>query len=260
MSVLFGLFPFVIFFTILIGWASRWLYGADAIADQAVLFLFDGWPEAAAEPIAAEIRNVLGVPRKGLLTLSALLTLILASNVIEALRVPLNRTYGFKDKRSYLRLRFQSIGFIIIGSLGFLTTLLLLVLAPVVLTVAGHYVPNLASQVDGFQLFRIAAAATVLALCLLAFHRWLPAGRRRWRTIFPGVVFTMVGFVVASSLFGAYLDGFARYADTYAGLAGFMIGIFYLYCLAAIFIFGAEINAAIIERRNASKANQAANI
>ncbi|MEN0087637.1 MAG: YihY/virulence factor BrkB family protein [Pseudomonadota bacterium] len=253
LSVLFGLFPFIIFMTILATSVGRWLYQGDvSLADQAVVFLFDGWPSEASEPIAREIRNVLDVPRQGLLTISAVLTLFLASNVIEALRVPLNRAYAFEEKRSFLYTRAQSVLFVITGALGIFLTLILLVLAPVVLKVGSTFIPVLADRVDGFETIRLGSAGLVLFFCLLAFHRWLPAGRRRWRTIVPGVLVTMVMFVVASALFGWYLKEFAVYSDTYAGLAGVMIGLFYMYILAVIFIFGAEVNAAIIARRRAN--------
>ncbi|MEO0635454.1 MAG: YihY/virulence factor BrkB family protein [Pseudomonadota bacterium] len=254
LSGLFGLFPFIIFMTVLATSIGRWLYQGDvSLADQAVVFLFDGWPSEASEPIAREIRNVLDVPRKGLLTLSALLTLLLASNVVEALRVPLNRAYAFEEKRTFLYLRAQSVLFVITGALGIFLTLLLLVLAPVALKISARFVPILAQTVNGFEIIRLGAAGAVLLLCLLAFHRWLPAGRRRWRTILPGVLVTLLGFIAASALFGWYLENFAVYADTYAGLAGVMIGLFYMYILAVIFIFGAEINAAAIARRDARK-------
>jgi membrane protein len=257
LSGLFGMFPFIIFLTILTGSAGRWFYGTESLSEQAVLFLFDGWPQEAAEPIAREIRNVLDVPRKGLLTISAMLTLFLASNVVEALRVPLNRAYAFEDKRSFFRLRLQSIFFVITGAIGLFTSLVALVVAPVAIKVASRYIPVIAERAYEYETARFFLAGFVLFICLLAFHRWLPAGRRRWRTIFPGVIVTMLGFLLSSAAFGYYLKQFAIYSDTYAGLAGFMIGLFYMYVLAVIFIFGAEINAAIIARRKRRPAAEA---
>jgi membrane protein len=136
-----------------------------------------------------------------------------------------------------------------VGALGLFTSLALLVVAPVAMKVASGYIPLFAEQAYQYETARLVLAGLVLFFCLIAFHRWLPAGRRRWRTIFPGVLTTMFGFVISSAAFGYYLKEFAYYADTYGGLAGVMIGLFYMYVLAAIFIFGAEINAAVIARR-----------
>ena len=50
--------------------------------------------------------------------------------------------------------------------------------------------------------------------------------------------------------FSTYLGRFAlNYVATYAGLASVMIAIVFLYSLAAIFIFGGEVNAALMRAR-----------
>jgi membrane protein len=80
---------------------------------------------------------------------------------------------------------------------------------------------------------------------LIAVHMWLPAGRRRFRDIIPGLIFTLVFWVAGSSAFAAYLGRFSSYASTYAGLASMMIALVFLYMISAIFIIGGELNAAI---------------
>ena len=50
--------------------------------------------------------------------------------------------------------------------------------------------------------------------------------------------------------FAAYLNSFANYASTYAGLASIIIALVFLYMIAAIFIIGAELNAAIMRYRS----------
>ena len=56
---------------------------------------------------------------------------------------------------------------------------------------------------------------------------------------------TLILWWDATSIFAAYLKGFANYASTYAGLAGIVTSLFYLYIMSLILIFGAELNAAI---------------
>ena len=51
-------------------------------------------------------------------------------------------------------------------------------------------------------------------------------------------------------MFGQYLARFAnRYVTMYAGLASVIIALVFLYFIAAIFVFGGELNAAIIKSR-----------
>jgi membrane protein len=61
---------------------------------------------------------------------------------------------------------------------------------------------------------------------------------------------TFVLWGAAGVIFGSYLAQFARnYVTTYAGLASAMIALVFLYMVAAIFIFGGELNAAILRAR-----------
>ena len=76
-------------------------------------------------------------------------------------------------------------------------------------------------------------------------HFWLPAGRRRFVDIVPGILFTLIAWLVGSTMFAAYLDHFSSYVTTYAGLASIMIAVVFLYIVSAIFILGGELNAAI---------------
>ncbi len=51
-------------------------------------------------------------------------------------------------------------------------------------------------------------------------------------------------------VFGQYLARFAsNYVTTYAGLASVVIALVFLYFIAAIFIYGGELNAAIVKAR-----------
>ena len=94
-------------------------------------------------------------------------------------------------------------------------------------------------------LWRFVIASTVIVLGLIAVHLWLPAGKRRFVDIVPGIVFTLIAWLIGSTVFATYLDNFANYVSTYAGLASIMIAVVFLYIISALFILGGELNAAI---------------
>ncbi|MFY8099403.1 MAG: YhjD/YihY/BrkB family envelope integrity protein, partial [Allorhizobium sp.] len=60
---------------------------------------------------------------------------------------------------------------------------------------------------------------------------------------------TLALWLVGALLFAYYLASFANYAATYAGLASIMIVLVFLYMVGAIFIIGAEFNAALMKFR-----------
>ena len=241
LSTLTSLFPFLIFVTTLGGF-----FGSKALADQATALLFASWPPQVAAPIAAEIHNVLTESRGGLMTVGAVLALYFSSSGIEALRVALNRAYDVKELRSWWWLRLESVAYVLIGSLALLALAFLVVLAPLAWVTIARFAPGLSSLWDDLALARYGVTTGVLFMALAIAHKWLPAGRRSFMAILPGIVFTLVlsfGFALA---FGDYLAQFARnYVSTYAGLASVMIALVFLYALAAIFIYGGELNAAL---------------
>ena len=246
LSTLLALFPFLIF-----GTALASFLGADAFADTAVHIVFDTWPQSVAEPISREVINVLTVNRGGLLTVSVIAAAFFASNGVEALRISLNRAYRLQERRPFLLLRAQSLGFVLIAVLIMMVISLLLVLAPLGIRLAREWLPWSDGIVSHVENWRLLVAGVLLFLGLLACHRWLPAGGRSFRAVLPGVVVTMLLWIVGASLFAAYLQRFAIYVSTYAGLASIMIALIFLYIIAVIFILGAELNASILaESRN----------
>lgn len=244
-SAIMALFPFLIFATALASFL-----GADRFAETVVDLIFETWPDEVAAPIAAEVHNVLGVRRGDVLTFGVLVAAFFASNGVEALRTSLNRAYRMSEKRSMIALRVQSLGFVMVATLGFTALSLLLVIAPVAAGIAISYLDWLRPYMGMITVWRYTIAVTVLVMSLVAVHLWLPAGKRTVLAILPGLFFTLVGWLIGSSLFAAYLSRFSSYTSTYAGLASMMIAVVFLYILSAIFILGAEINAAIMRYRH----------
>jgi membrane protein len=79
---------------------------------------------------------------------------------------------------------------------------------------------------------------------------WLPAGRRGFGTVWPGILATIVLWLICGFTFGHYLAEFAyTYVNYYAGLASAMIALVFLYYSAWIFVYGGELNAAIARVR-----------
>lgn len=239
LTALMALFPFLIFAATLASFM-----GADAFSETAVHLVFDTWPEQIAKPIAREVVEVLTVQRTDLLTYGVLLAAFFASNGIEALRTSLNRAYRVTETRSFTFRRIQSLVFVLIATAGFLAISLLVVFEPLIRRATAN-LDWLEPYVGTTTLWRFIIASTVIVLGLIAVHFWLPDGKRRFTEIVPGIVFTLVGWLVGSTIFAAYLDRFPSYVATYAGLASIMIALVFLYIVSAIFILGGELNASI---------------
>jgi hypothetical protein len=78
---------------------------------------------------------------------------------------------------------------------------------------------------------KVGAERTVLLIVtLILVHLWLPAGRRKFKEIAPGILVTLVLWLAAGILFGRYLADYAfTYSIYYAGPASVMIALVFLY-------------------------------
>jgi membrane protein len=249
LSALLALFPFLIFVT-----AVAAFFDLSDLASTVVSLLFDTVPESIAGPIAAEVESVLLVRRGDVLTFGVALAIWFASSGVEAVRVGLNRAYGCVEGRSFLLLRLESIGFVLLGTLALLTLGFLVVLTPVVWKFAADQFPGLHQFERTFTVIRYAVTLFILAWALTLAHLWLPAGKRRMLDVLPGISLTVIAWIVGGIGFATYLTNFATYATTYAGLAGVMTALVFLYLVALILLFGASINAARISLRNERQA------
>ncbi|RLQ88604.1 YihY/virulence factor BrkB family protein [Notoacmeibacter ruber] len=244
LSTIMAIFPFLIFAASLAGFL-----GADYFAQYAVPLLFETWPHSIAEPVTKEVQAVLSGERGDLLTIGVLLALFFASNGVEALRTSLNRAYRQVESRSLISLRLQSFGFVLLATLCLTIVSLLLVAAPIVHSVLLRRAPDIVPEVFAFDALRIMIAIFVLIVGLAICHVYLPEGKRRLVDIMPGMVLTILFWVVGSWVFATYLENFGRYSTTYAGLASIIVALVFLYMVSAIFIIGAELNAAIMRFR-----------
>ncbi|MDR6101121.1 membrane protein [Agrobacterium larrymoorei] len=244
LSGLLALFPFLIF-----GTALASFLGADQFSETAVHLIFDTWPEAIAGPLAAQVQQVLTIPRGGLLTISVLAAAYFASNGVEAIRISLNRAYRVTETRWWYITRLLSLFYVVLAVIVFAGISIVLVAVPVALKFVETRSPLLTEVLQLVSNLGLYGTIIVLTVGLVAAHLWLPAGRRKLWDVLPGIMLTMIFWIIGAAIFAYYLATFANYAATYAGLASVMIVLVFLYMVGVIFMLGAEVNAALMKYR-----------
>ena len=225
LSTLMALFPFLIVVTALAGF----FFGSRELANEAARILLEAWPQEVAGPIALDVAGVLTDTRKGVLTFGVLFAIYFASSGVESLRIGLNRAYGVAEPRSWWLLRLESIGYVLVAAVAILAFSFLVVLAPLILNKLLLYVPQLEPLSDLITFARYAVAVVVLIIALTIVHMWLPAGRRSIGAIAPGILATLLLWLVSGAAFGRYMANFAfAYISMYAGLASALIVLIFL--------------------------------
>ncbi len=250
LSTLMAMFPFLIVVTALAGF----FFGTNELADEAARLLLEAWPKQVAEPIAADITRVLTQTRGDVLTFGVLFAIYFASSGVESLRVGLNRAYDTHEPRPWWLLRLESIAYVLLGAVAILAFSFLVVLEPVIWAHLVRFVPALSPFDEIITIARYGIAAAVLIFALFVVHLWLPADRRSFLQITPGIIVTLLLWLVSGAAFGRYLASYAfAYVSMYAGLASAMIALVFLYVCASIFIYGGELNSVISEARDKKK-------
>ncbi len=237
---LLSLFPFLIFLVALAGFV-----GQTEIGTQMVAFLLENLPESVAGTLEQPIIEVMQDTRGGLLTVGIIGALWTASNGLESLRTALNRAYDVPRRPPYLRRRAESIVLVMIASLIIMTGMASLVFGGILWDYARDYAGLDRDFRLPWRLARWSLSAGLLFAAIVALYRILPARRLRWRWVLPGAVVALALWLSAGSLFSVYLRHFNQYALTYGSLGGVVIAMVFFYILGIIFIFGAEVNAAI---------------
>ena len=242
MSLMMALFPFVLFVVALAGFLSR-----DVPVDDLFQVLLGSWPEEVARPIERELRAVLRASDSGLMTLGGVLALYFASNGVDAVRVAMARAYHERDPRPFWKTRLLCLGLVVAGAAMVLAGVAVDVVWPIYSNLLRDVVPGeVTAWFTGVGVsWALVAAMPVLGV--VVFHLVLPGRRHAVREILPGVVLTLALWTLAGWGFSVYVARFATYSATYAGLAGAMSALIFLYLNAAILILGAEFNGALID-------------
>jgi membrane protein len=249
LSTLMAMFPFLIVLAGLAGFVT-----SLNVADAVVTLMLKTWPSEVSGPIAADIREVLRTARGGVLWTGIAFAVFFSSSGIESLRIGLNRAYQVEERRSWLKLRVESIAYVVVGAIVLVALGFLIVLAPLIFGTALAAFPKLAAMETELTLARYAVATLLLVAALVLVHKWLPAGRRRFAEIAPGVLVTLLLWLVGGAVLGRYLADFAHtFVTYYAGLASGMIALSFLYLTAAAFVYGGELNASVERAREAAR-------
>ena len=245
MSMMLALFPFVLF-TVALAGATAEALSQDIDLDDMIDLVFGSWPQEVSGPILNELYAVLSVSNSKLMTLGGVLALYFASNGVDAVRLAMTQAYRDDDPRPFWRTRLLCLIFVVLGGAGIMAAAVVELILPLYANHIVDFFPQLLVKPQWESGFSRILVALMPLLAVLACHIWLPGHRHGLRQILPGAGLTILLWWAAGVGFAAYVGTFASYSTTYAGLAGAMAALIFLYLNAAILIFGAEFNGALI--------------
>lgn len=242
---LFALFPFLIFLTTLGG-----ELGQSAAARDFIDLGLGTLPDQVRAAIEPAVNEVLKGGRQGLMTLSIIASLWAVSSAFEAARYALNLAYEVKQTRAIWWQRLQSMVMVLVFAVVIILAMVTMVAAPIAWTIAELFELTPVDWQPLYSAARFGVSLILMLALVLPLYRWLPNYPLSTRDVFPGALLAVVIWIVSASLYSWYLLNLGRFTVTYGSLGGVVATLLFFYISALIFIFGAEVNAARIRRRD----------
>lgn len=240
---LMAFFPFLIFLTALAGFVGETELGTEFIA-----FIFDRMPMELAAVLRPAVDEVVTQNRPGLLTVSILLSLWIISAAPAAVRTALDRAFHSERRHPFWWRGVEPLIVTIVAAAAILLGVAITVFGPPLLAALAPFLP-LEDWALVIGLMQSVAPPILLFLAVVVLYWNLCSVSMDWSSVWPGALFTVALWLTAAGGFSIYLSHFNRFPKTYGSLGGAALALAFFYVMAAIFLLGAELNAALSRHR-----------
>lgn len=206
-------------------------------------------PAAAAELIFGVIQEATARAEAAFVSLSAVAALWAISRSMYAVAKGLGVVYEVKETRHFLLVRIISFIYTVLFFVLIALALVLLVFWRSIVTWLVPLFPGFQSAAVFILSFRSLAAAVVFSLFFTLMYKVLPNNPMKILQLFPGAVFSALGWLVFSRLFSFYIDNFSNYASLYGSLTAVVLLMLWLYFCMYILFFGGAVNMWLQQRK-----------
>lgn len=237
---LLALFPLLLFLINILGYLAQ---EGTLFRDRLLLYLAAVMPGSAFALVRATVDEISVSRGTGKLSFGILAALWAASNGMGAISDTLNTAYNVKERRSWWRVRFVSVGLTM--------ALAILILAALAIVLVGGTIgETLASRLGFGSLFTTIWSVIQWPIALIfilttfnLIYNFAPnisPNARRWIT--PGAFVGVALWLLVSFGFRVYLGYFDSYSVTYGSLGAVIVLMLWFYLSGVAILIGGEVN------------------
>lgn len=230
--------PFLMFLMTLVGFSHL---NSDAVLN----LLSNVMPTEAFNLIQSTVIEIVDREQTGLLWISIALAIWVSSSGFKAVIKGLNKAYGVKETRSYIKLKLISMIYTILLALIVIATLFLFVFGDVIgdffMKVLEH--PEFIYYI--WNILRYVVVILIMILFFMFLYNATPCVRLGWLEVIPGAVITTLGWISISYIFAYYVNNFSNYSRLYGSLGAVFMFMTWMFITSMILILGGEINAVL---------------
>ncbi|MDZ4955952.1 YihY family inner membrane protein [Clostridium perfringens] len=233
--------PFLMFLMTLVGFSHL---NSDAVLN----LLSNVMPTEAFNLIQSTVIEIVDREQTGLLWISIALAIWVSSSGFKAVIKGLNKAYGVKETRSYIKLKLISMIYTILLALIVIATLFLFVFGDVI---GDFFIKVLEDPEFIYYIWNMLRYVVVILIMILFFmflYNATPCVRLGWLEVIPGAVITTLGWISISYIFAYYVNNFSNYSRLYGSLGAVFMFMTWMFITSMILILGGEINAVLAEK------------
>jgi len=237
-SFLMALFPFILFLLNLIPYIP-----IENFQVEFLLFIDGALPTQTAAFFNQIFGDIASNPRGGLLSSVFVLSIFLMTNGINAVFSGFENSYHSTLNRNFFKQYLVALGVSIIVAL-------LLIITVMVTLYFAYLVDNYAKGIVDDTVFWITIGKYAFLVLMIfmttatLFYFGTREGRKA-RFFSPGAFMTTILSVIATYLFGIYIDNFSQYNELYGSIGALLIMMLYIWLNANLLLLGFELNASL---------------
>lgn len=239
--LVFSIFPLLILFSLIIGS----LHIDTATMD---ILLARVLPKDMIDMLKGYLDYVTKTFDMKLLMFALVFSIYFPWRFIRSLMDGIRISYRQESEESFIRRTLKQILCTLLIPLTLAASLILIILGHNVITFLVSLLPPQTLRLSDFlltlwQYGRFLIAAAIMSIALIILYRCSIPTRVPFKTLLPGIVFSIIAWVISSIAFSFYVENFGDYSVIYGTLGAFVILLLWLYLTGLIFLAGSEINA-----------------
>lgn len=218
-------------------------------SNDVLVYLGQIIPKSTFDLINTTVIEVFDKTNGNLLSISLIGLIWSGSSGFRSIIIGLNKAYNEKETRPYWKT--------LIISILFMLGLALVIIFAVTLVVFGHTIGGII--IDRFPvsskfLVNWDISRYLVTLCGMVFifaslYHFTPCRRLTWKEVFPGAIFTTIGWLISSLGFAYYVNNYNNYSGVYGGIGAVIVLMLWLYLTSIIILLGGEVNALLAFKR-----------
>ncbi len=247
-SLLFTLFPFLMFLNALLGVLPIDLDDVLSVTSQVI-------PTEAKSVIETYLDYLSGMSTPGLLWTGCALTAMALFRIVSTLMEAMHRIYHVEKRRHPVRQTLTAVGGAALLMVSFILVLLVFLLGQGTLDALGRVCTIPGGFVHVWLALRFVVLAAWVFVMLLLLYTVSPNRPLRLSEAVPGALISMIGWIAASLGLSFYIDRFTRYSLLYGSIGAVIVLLLWLYATGILLQLGGLVNETLSRLRSEAGAD-----